>query len=83
MAELLDAVLSPAVLNAAWKRLAGDHAVWRPGVPRSEMERDMLRHILELISEARTGSYRPESLRRFPVEKGDGKLPRVVGPLPA
>lgn len=80
MAELLDRALSPAVLNAAWKRLHPDKTVWRPGLPRWEMEKDTVLHLLELVDELRSGRYRPAPLRQFAIEKGDGKQ-RVLSAL--
>ncbi len=80
MAELLERVLSPAALNAAWKRLYPDKTVWRPGLPRWEMEKDLVLHLLELVDELRSGRYRPAPLRQFTIEKGDGKQ-RVLSAL--
>lgn len=80
MAELLERALSPAALNAAWKRLHPDKTVWRPGLPRWEMEKDMVLHLLELVDELRGGRYRPAPLRQFTIEKGDGKQ-RVLSAL--
>lgn len=73
MSAGLDAVLDPDNLNRAWRRLRGDKAVWLPGLPRAEMERDLLRHLLTLIEEVRDGRYRPAPLRRFTVRKPDGR----------
>lgn len=73
MSAGLDAILDPDNLNRAWRRLRGDKAVWLPGLPRAEMERDLLRHLLTLIEEVRDGRYRPAPLRRFTVRKADGR----------
>lgn len=73
MSAGLDAVLDPDNLNRAWRRLRGDKAVWLPGLPRAEMERDLLRHLLTLIEEVRDARYRPAPLRRFTVRKPDGR----------
>ena len=80
MAELLDRALSPAALNAAWKRLQSDKTVWRPGLPRWEMEKNQVFHLLELVDDLRSGRYRPAPLRQFTIEKGDGKQ-RVLSAL--
>jgi len=80
MPELFEQMLSPEVLNRAWRELRSDHAVWEPGLARSEMERNLLLHLLRLLDDARQGSYRPAALRRFPVAKADGKL-RVLSAL--
>ncbi|MBK8510492.1 MAG: reverse transcriptase domain-containing protein [Candidatus Competibacter sp.] len=80
MAEWLDRALTPAALNAAWKRLSGDNTVWRPGLPRREMEKNWVLHMLELVDELRAGRYRPAPLRQFTIKKGDGKE-RVLSAL--
>lgn len=80
MAELLDRALSPAALNAAWRRLQSDKTVWRPGLPRWEMEKNQVFHLLELVDDLRSGRYRPAPLRQFTIEKGDGKQ-RVLSAL--
>jgi len=80
MAELLDQALSPTALNAAWKRLHLDKTVWRPGLPRWEMEKDLVLHLLELVDDLRSGRYRPAPLRQFTIKKGDGKQ-RVLSAL--
>jgi len=80
MPELFERMLSAEVLNRAWRELRGDHAVWEPGLARSEMERNLLLHLLRLLDDVRRGRYRPAALRRFPVAKADGKL-RVLSAL--
>lgn len=72
MAELFDRMLSPEILDRAWRRLRNDHTQWQPGIPRSEMERQSLKHLLRLVEEVRSGEYRPEGLRRFTVRKPSG-----------
>jgi len=57
MAELLEKALSPAVLNAAWKRLQNEKTVWKPGLPRWEMERNLVLHLQELVDDLRSGRY--------------------------
>lgn len=80
MGELLDKALSPEVMNAAWKRLRNEKTVWLPGLPRWDMERDFVLHLLRLVDEVRSGRYRPAPLRQFAVEKGDGRQ-RVLSAL--
>lgn len=80
MGEWLDRALSPAVLNAAWKRLRHEKTVWKPGLPRWEMEQNLVLHLTELVNELSTGRYRPAPLRQFTLEKGDGKQ-RVLSAL--
>jgi len=80
MGELFERMLSPRVINRAWRDFGTDHAVWEPGMPRSEMERNLLLHLLHLLSDVQTGCYRPAPLRRFPIAKADGKQ-RVISAL--
>jgi group II intron reverse transcriptase/maturase len=80
MGERFQQLLSPATLDRAWREFASDHAVWELGLPRSEMERHLLLHLLRLIEDVRSGHYRPAPLRRFPVAKADGRQ-RVLSAL--
>lgn len=80
MAERFDQLLAPETLDRAWRALSTDHAVWELGLPRSEMERHLLLHILRLIDDLRTGRYRPAPLRRFAIAKADGRQ-RVLSAL--
>lgn len=80
MAEWLDRALTPTALNTAWKRMSTDKTVWRPGLPRREMEKNWVLHVLELVDELRSGRYRPAPLRQFTILKGDGKQ-RVLSAL--
>lgn len=80
MGELLERALSPDVLNLSWKRLRSDKTVWRPGLPRWEMERNLVLHLQELVDDLKTGRYRPAPLRQFTILKGDGKQ-RVLSAL--
>ena len=80
MTELFERMLSPETINRAWRDLGSDHAVWEPGMPRSEMERNLLLHLLRLLADVRRGRYRPAPLRRFPIAKADGKQ-RILSAL--
>lgn len=80
MSELFERMLSPVVINRAWRVLRSDHAVWEPGLRREEMERDLPLHLLRLVADLRTGDYRPAPLRRFPIAKADGRQ-RVLSAL--
>jgi len=73
MGKLLEKVASPEILDAAWKRLRNDKAIWRPGIPRSQMESNLVYHLLNLANELESGTYMPDPVRFFPVNKGDGK----------
>ena len=80
MGELLVRAASPEVLNMAWKRLRNDNAVWQKGISRMGMDADMVYHFLKLADELRAGTYIPDSVRFFPVNKGDGKK-RIISAL--
>ena len=80
MAERFEQLLSPEVLNQAWRELSSDHAVWEQGLPRSEMERHQLLHLLQLRDDVRAHRYRPQPLRRFAIAKADGRQ-RVLSAL--
>jgi group II intron reverse transcriptase/maturase len=80
MPDRLARLLSPEVMDSAWRELASDRAVWELGMPRSEMERHLLLHMLKLIEDVRARRYRPAPLRRFPIAKPDGKQ-RVLSAL--
>ena len=73
MYGLLTKAASPDILNSAWKRSSRDKALWRPGLPRREMERDMAYHLVAMAEQLRDGSYTPDPVRYFSVSKGDGK----------
>ncbi len=80
MAERFDQLLAPETLDRAWRELSTDHAVWELGLPRAQMERHLLLHVLQLIDDVRTGRYRPAPLRRFAIAKADGRQ-RVLSTL--
>ena len=73
MSKLLEKAASPEILNAAWKRFSNDKAIWATGLSRKEMESNFVFHLVKLANELRTGTYVPDSVRFFPVNKGDGK----------
>lgn len=80
MTPTLSDALTACNLDRAWRALNGDHAHWYPGMPRSEMEGNRLRHQLDLIADVQAGRYRPEPMRQFTVPKANGQL-RVLSAL--
>lgn len=80
MGDVLDQVLSSTVINAAWKRLRPDKTVWLPGLPRWEMEKNHVHHLLHLVDDVRRGHYRPAPLRQFTIAKADGRQ-RILSAL--
>lgn len=80
MGDRFQHLLSAETLDRAWRELSSDHAIWDIGLPRSEMERHLLLHVLRLIDDVRSGRYRPAPLRRFAIAKADGRQ-RVLSAL--
>lgn len=72
MGQLLEKAASPEVINFAWKRFSTDKAIWEQGLSRQEMERNLGYHLLKLSDELRTGTYIPNPVRFFPVNKANG-----------
>jgi len=73
MSLILEKAASPEVLNIAWKRISNDKVDWKPGLSKWEMERNLIYHISELADDLRSGKYKPDPVKFFPVNKGDGK----------
>ena len=73
MASLLEKAASPDILNASWKRLCNDKAVWETGMNRKEFESNFVYHITKLSDELKNKTYQPDPVRFFPINKGDGK----------
>jgi len=80
MTRFIESVLAPDNLDAAWCLLANDRAPWSLTVGRQAMERNRLLHQLELIEQVASGTYRPQGMRQFTVQKGDGS-DRVLSAL--
>lgn len=72
MGALLQAMLEPENVQQAWRRIRREHTPWCPGVERTELDYGLPQHLLRLMEDLRRGSYRPEALRQFAVNKGDG-----------
>ena len=70
--KLLEQATSPEIMNLTWRRLRSEHTPWSPGVSRDELQRHLMRHLLQCREEVLDGSYRPLPLRQFPVRKPDG-----------
>lgn len=73
MSELLKQIASPTNLNLAWRKYRNDKAIWCSGVPRFEMEPDVVYHLLKMSDELTSGNYNPDPVRFFFVNKGNGK----------
>ncbi len=44
---LLEQAMTPKILDTAWRRLQREHTPWAPRISRDELQRHLLRHILE------------------------------------
>ena len=72
--SLIDKVVRPATLGAAWQRVARNKGA--AGVDGQSVERfayQSERYLLELHTEVKDGTYRPSPVKRVEIPKGDGK----------
>ncbi len=72
--SLVDKVIRPSTLDAAWQRVARNKGA--AGVDGQDTERFALqaeRYLQELRSSLADGSYRPHPVKRVEIPKGDGK----------
>ncbi|MDQ2694084.1 MAG: hypothetical protein M3Z21_01665 [Pseudomonadota bacterium] len=63
---------SPAVLNHAWRLLRKDPGCWVKGLAVADMGHHVVRHVGELSRELLEGTYRPQPMRCFEIDKADG-----------
>jgi RNA-directed DNA polymerase len=80
--SLMDKVIRPATLEAAWQRVARNKGA--AGVDGQSVERFALqseRYLLGLHTELKEGTYRPNPVKRVEIPKADGKT-RPLG-IPA
>jgi RNA-directed DNA polymerase len=72
--SLIDKVIRPATLEAAWRRVArnkGAAGVDGQGVERFAHQAE--RYLLDLHTELKAGTYRPSPVKRVAIPKADGK----------
>ena len=72
--SLVDKVIRPATLNAAWQRVARNKGA--AGVDGQDTERFSIhaeRYLHELQVSLEDGSYRPQPVKRVEIPKGDGR----------
>jgi RNA-directed DNA polymerase len=72
--SLIDKVIRPATLEAAWQRVARNKGA--AGVDGQSVERfayQSERYLLELHTELKAGTYRPSPVKRVEIPKADGK----------
>jgi group II intron reverse transcriptase/maturase len=71
--SVLKQAMSAQNLNRAWRKLKRQHTPWSPTISRKDLDYNLLQHILELRENVLLGNYRPLPLRRYTIEKADGK----------
>ncbi|HLY55453.1 MAG TPA: group II intron reverse transcriptase/maturase [Stellaceae bacterium] len=72
--SLVDKVIRPATLEAAWGRVARNKgAAGVDGQSTERFEAQAERYLHELHEQLRTGSYRPSPIKRVEIPKGDGR----------
>jgi len=72
--SLIDKVIRPTTLEAAWQRVARNKGA--AGVDGQSVERlahQSARYLLELHAELKAGIYRPSPVKRVEIPKADGK----------
>jgi len=72
--SLIDKVVRPSTLEAAWQRVARNKGA--AGVDGQSVERfadRAERYLLELHTELKAGTYRPRPVKRVDIPKADGK----------
>jgi len=72
--SLIDKVVRPATLEAAWQRVARNKgAAGVDGQSVERFEHQAERYLLELHTELKAGTYRPSPVKRVEIPKADGK----------
>ena len=72
--SLMDKVFAPKTLALAWKKVRANRGA--AGVDGQSIERFAAKaelYLAELATALRTGTYRPEAVKRVEIPKGDGK----------
>jgi RNA-directed DNA polymerase len=72
--SLMDKVCAPATLEAAWEKVSankGAAGVDGQGINRFKAHAEL--YLSELATALRQGHYRPQSIRRVEIPKGDGR----------
>jgi RNA-directed DNA polymerase len=73
--SLMDKVFAPDTLDAAWEKVsANEGAAGVDGQSIKRFEGRAELYLAELSTALRTGSYRPQPIRRVEIPKGDGRM---------
>lgn len=75
--SILQTAMQPEILDKAWNLLKTEHTPWSVTVNRDQLQRNLMRHLLNCREEVLSGRYQPEPLRQFTLPKPDGKQ-RVI-----
>lgn len=75
--SILATAMQPDILDKAWNMLKIEHTPWSVTVDREQLQRNLMRHLLQCREEVLSGRYQPEPLRQFTLPKPDGKQ-RVI-----
>ncbi len=75
--SILATAMQPETLDKAWNLLKTEHTPWSVTVDREQLQRNLMRHLLQCREAVLAGRYQPEPLRQFTMAKPDGKQ-RVI-----
>lgn len=75
--SVLETAMQPETLDKAWNLLKTEHTPWSVTVDREQLQRNLMRYLLQCREEVLSGRYQPEPLRQFTMAKPDGKQ-RVI-----
>lgn len=75
--SILATAMQPETLDKAWNLLKTEHTPWSVTVDREQLQRNLMRHLLQCREAVLSGRYQPEPLRQFTMAKPDGKQ-RVI-----
>lgn len=75
--SILATAMQPDILDQAWNLLKTEHTPWSVTVDREQLQRNLMRYLLQCREEVLSGRYQPEPLRQFTLPKPDGKQ-RVI-----
>jgi group II intron reverse transcriptase/maturase len=71
--SILATAMQPETLDKAWNLLKTEHTPWSVTVDREQLQRNLMRHLLQCREAVLAGRYQPEPLRQFTMAKPDGK----------
>lgn len=75
--SILETAMQPETLDKAWNLLKTEHTPWSVTVDRDQLQRNLMRHLLQCREAVLSGRYQPQPLRQFTLAKPDGKQ-RVI-----